>query len=108
RVVVCGLSWALVTAAFFVGSAESRAAVQADLARRYPETRLVDTIVTPLPATPLCWSAIALHLDGADLVSTRVSVALLPGLIATDACTTDRLAWSTAPAHRLARGTQPM
>jgi inner membrane protein len=103
RAALCLGLWVLVTAAFFVGRGLSRKVIAHDRADRTG----IDVVLTPLPATPLCWTALILELDGEDYVVTRSTVALWPELVDTEACSARTLEESTAPMQPVRAGGSP-
>lgn len=64
-------------------------------AHRHAGETPVDLIATPMPATPWCWTILALGTSDTHLISRVARISLLPSLTAPDACPSRREA-STA------------
>lgn len=71
--------------------------VAAALARRAPAATTHDTVLTPMPANPLCWSVLAVQTEGADYVVRRGRGALLPGWVSIGDCPRRPDTGTTAP-----------
>lgn len=99
----CALAaWMAVTGTFFAAGAAAGRRLAAELPRQVPGAALLDHVLTPMPANPACWNAIAVLLDGEHYVLRRAVLSAAPGLIAATACpdrTLDQAA--TAPLRRL-------
>jgi inner membrane protein len=77
RVAAAVAAWVAVTAVMWIGSAMSRGRVTAAVRDLDPRTELLDVVITPLPANPVCTSVIAVERSGATyrVVTARVSTA---------------------------------
>lgn len=86
---------ALFSAGMFLVSRHARAEVRAELALP-PPARVLDIVMTPSPAFPVCWAAIVLQRDdqAGTLVLRRGSLSLVPGWWKADACPLNRFATS--------------
>ena len=83
----CGVAlWLGVTAGF--GAAGRLASHQlAALAQaEFPGERILDEVLTPLPADPVCWDAWLVQTGAGGEVMRQARIALLPRLIDADAC----------------------
>ncbi len=80
--------WLGVTLVFALGGVLARRAVTASLG----ETRgdLVDLVTTPIPANPLCYSAISLEASGERYRASLAQVSLAPGLVPPESCPRER------------------
>jgi inner membrane protein len=86
-------SW-LVAAIFFVASARAKSLLRAAA----PATdTILDVIVTPMPANPLCFDAWLLATSHRTYVARRAVVASLAGLVSASRCSTDPSGPPTAP-----------
>ena len=78
--------WLAVTASFVLVSSRVHAQMQELNASTFPNTSLLDVVLTPMPINPLCWEIILVQRD-ADLVTLRRAMfALAPQLLAADQC----------------------
>ncbi|MBF5042411.1 MULTISPECIES: metal-dependent hydrolase [Myxococcaceae] len=74
-----GLSLAAL-AAFGLGSVRARTSLEASAATAFPGWRVQDAVLTPLPANPLCWEAIAVMVQGEQYALRRAQLAPWPPL----------------------------
>jgi inner membrane protein len=103
RVSVAIGAWFGVTAVFFVCSQVGRAQV---VAERGSE-RVLDVVMTPVPATPLCWSALSVELEGSTYRTVRAKVAPFPLLVDRQDCPDGLFDERTAPRMPLEEGPNP-
>lgn len=75
-----------ITAMFgFAGAAAGRQA--REIAKQaYPQVQLLDHVLTPLPANPLCWQLILVQSDETSWYLRRATLALSPGWFAASRC----------------------
>jgi inner membrane protein len=78
--------WLLVTAGFVYGSHLVGKRVDALSAERFPQARLLDRVVTPMPVNPICWEIMFVQQEAEYLVLRRAMFSLLPGWIAAQRC----------------------
>lgn len=97
RVAIAIGGWAVVFASFALGSRLSRAEVRQSVTQEDARLVVHDIALTPMPANPLCFTAIAVlsHPDG-DLVVRHLVVAPLPSLVAAETCPS-HIGKTTAP-----------
>jgi inner membrane protein len=96
-------AWLAVTAVFAFASQRSAQRLEQDFAARHPRARLLDHVLTPMPANPLCWDAIAVSLEDGRYALRRAVVAAAPGLLPAAACPDRSLDdATTAPLRRTA------
>jgi inner membrane protein len=86
RAVLGVASLVLVVLGFFTLSHLVRARLEARLAQDFPAEHTDDLALSPAPANALCWSAVAVQLDGGDIVVRRLTVASLPELVPASEC----------------------
>ena len=79
-----GIGACLAVAATFFGA--SRVAASAVRAAVGDGHELHDAILTPMPANPLCFTAIAVGLSGDDYIARRATVATWPALFPAPSC----------------------
>jgi inner membrane protein len=83
--------WLGTTVMFMLSANEARARVDEIAARQFPEGKLVDRVVTPMPANPLCWDVMLVQQADASLVLRRAILTLAPSLLRADQCPSLRL-----------------
>jgi inner membrane protein len=103
RVALALGAWALVTATFFACGAAGRST----LARAMPGVAPRDVVMTPVPATPWCWSSLSIEADGDRYRVTRAMVAPFAGLLSADRCPALARGESTAPVTPVGRVSTP-
>jgi inner membrane protein len=88
RRVVAGLAGFVGVAALFIGSsAHARAAISLQLGRTNPGRTLHDLALSPAPANPLCWAAVAVSTTASgDYVLEQLRFAAWPALLAVERC----------------------
>ena len=94
--------WLAVTATFAVSSHLAGRRVEAFAATTFPSARLIDHVLTPMPANPLCWEVMLVQTQDEDVVARRTMLALAPSLIPADGCLSRSLNIpSSAPLRRV-------
>lgn len=88
RRLVAGIAGFVGVAALFVASsAHARGALSERLGRAYPERRLHDLALSPAPANPLCWAAVAVSTTSSgEYVLEQLRFAAWPSLIDVELC----------------------
>lgn len=76
----------LITALLVAGGQVARAQARQAAARDFAGETLVDLVLSPMPADPLCWDALVLAVERDQYYAHRATVALAPGLIAAADC----------------------
>lgn len=90
--------WLGATLMFVIGGQVARARVDAAVARQFPNSQLLDRIVTPMPTNPLCWEVMTVEREAGNATLRRAMLALAPALLAVDQCPGRSLSvTSTAP-----------
>jgi inner membrane protein len=82
-------AWGAVELAFGIGSGAARRQVEAAARGDDPDARLADVVLTPMPANPLCASAIVVEAAGAARATYRVTTAwasAAPALLPASGC----------------------
>lgn len=91
-------AWLAVTALFVVTGRAADARVAALLAREFPAERVLDTVLTPLPANPVCREVLTASTVGDRYVVRSATHSQLPGWLTAGQCARYRLAGTpTAP-----------
>ena len=94
--------WLAVTATFAVSSQLAGRRVKALATTLFPGARLIDHVLTPMPANPLCWEVMLVQIQANDVVARRTMLALAPALIPADGCLSRSLNIpSSAPLQRV-------
>jgi inner membrane protein len=94
--------WFVVTATFAVCSHLAARRVDTFVAELFPDARLVDRVLTPMPANPLCWEVMLVQTQDDFVVARRTMFALAPSLIPADGCLSRSLNIpSSAPLERV-------
>jgi inner membrane protein len=88
RRIVAGItSFVGVATLFVVSSTLSRAAISERLGRSHPERTLHDLALSPAPANPLCWTAVAVSTTASgDYVLEQLRFAAWPSLLRVERC----------------------
>jgi inner membrane protein len=96
-------AWLVVTATFFGAGELAARRVAAEFSGPAPRFTLLDHVLTPMPANPLCWNVIAVLTQGDRYALRRGVISTAPGVISAQACPDRSLdAPTTAPLRRLA------
>ena len=83
--------WLAVTVMFASTAQTARTRVDAIAAQQFPQSTVLDRIVTPMPVNPLCWEVMLLQREADDAVLRRAMLAVAPGRLAADRCPTRSL-----------------
>jgi inner membrane protein len=94
--------WFTVTATFAVCSHLAARRVDTLAAEFFPDARLADRVLTPMPANPLCWEVMLVQTQGDAVIVRRTMLALAPSLIPANRCLSRSLNIpSSAPLERV-------
>ena len=94
--------WLAVTATFAVSSRIAARRIDAFAAALFPDSRLLDRVLTPMPANPLCWEVMLVQTQDEAAIARRAMLALAPSLIPADSCLSRSLNIpSSAPLKRV-------
>lgn len=90
--------WLGASAMFAITAQVARARVDAIAAQQFPDSTLLDRIVTPMPVNPACWEVMTLQKESDNAVLRRAMLTLNPAWLTADECLSRRLAIEiTAP-----------
>lgn len=78
--------WLAVTASFVLVSSYVQAEVRAMSAKTFPNLLLLDAVVTPMPANPLCWEVILVQRDAQSVMLRRAMYASAPRVMTAARC----------------------
>ena len=83
----CGIAlWGGITLLFLAaGHAAARAAERYAMAH-FPRAQLLDHVLTPLPANPLCWELLLLQTEGERYLIRRAEMSLAPTAVPATEC----------------------
>lgn len=88
----------LVGLAFVAGSRITKASVRARALELSPTSTVLDVVVTPMPANPLCWNVLLLELSARQIYSVSIGrSAVFPAWLDVETCPYDRASSPTAP-----------
>lgn len=76
----------VVEVTFFAVHVEAEIHARGAIAAAFPRATTLDVVMTPSPANPLCWSALALAVEGDDFVARYLGVSLAGDLQHVDDC----------------------
>jgi inner membrane protein len=94
--------WFAVTATFAVCTHLAARRVDTLATELFPDARLIDRVLTPMPANPLCWEVMLVQTQGDSVVARRTMLALAPSLIPANGCMSRSLNIpSSAPLERV-------
>jgi inner membrane protein len=95
----CALgAWLAVTVSFLAASEVAAKRVAGEFLRSFPGATLVDRVLTPMPANPVCWNVIAIALEGDQYALRRAVLSTAPGFISARDCPDQTLeAGTTVP-----------
>ncbi len=78
--------WLAITAGFAFASRIADERVMATSRQQFPLAQILDRILSPLPANPLCWALILAQTEGDEYVLRSAMVSLAPVLVPAEAC----------------------
>lgn len=78
--------WLGSTAMFAITAQAARSQIDATAAQQFPDSTLVDRIVTPMPVNPACWEVMMLQKEADTAVIRRAMLAMAPGVLPADKC----------------------
>ena len=94
--------WLAVTAMFVAISQVAARRVDTVAAALFPNERLIDPVLSPMPANPLCWEVMLVQTRNQSVTARRAILALAPALIPAEGCLSRSLNNpSTAPLERV-------
>ena len=94
--------WIAVTVTFAVSSRITALKVDALAATLFPDEGLLDHVLTPMPANPLCWEVMLVQTRDKSVIVRRTMLTLAPSLIPAEGCLSRSLNFpSSAPLQRV-------
>jgi inner membrane protein len=78
--------WLGSTAMFVITAQAARSRIDAVAAQQFPNSTLVDRIVTPMPINPACWEVMMLQKESDTAVLRRAMLAMAPSWLTADQC----------------------
>ena len=78
--------WLGATAMFAITAHSARSRIDAIAAQQFPESTLLDRIVTPMPINPACWEVMMLQKESDNAVIRRAMLAMAPSWLTADEC----------------------
>jgi inner membrane protein len=99
RVLVSAGATGAVLLLFAYSSSLARDAVTRASAASFPGAVTHDTVLTPMPADPLCWQTILVQTEGERYVARTGVVAIVPGFMTSSECPFDIWAKPSAPSE---------
>jgi len=107
RVLVSAGATGAVLFLFAYSSSLARAAVTRSSAASFPRAVTHDTVLTPMPADPLCWQTILVQTEDSRYVARTGVVAIVPSFMTSSECPFDTWAKPTAPSEAVPAVTTP-
>ena len=92
---------------FVIAGGLARATIREALAADYPQLRIVDLAITPMPGNPLCWNALAVGQRDKNYQVLSANVAPLPSLTDAHSCKYDSDTRPTAKVKRIPASENP-
>jgi inner membrane protein len=80
------LVWFAINAGFAQASAIAHRRVQAIAHESFPDTTLLDVVLTPMPANPACWQVLLVDADAQYVHVRRAMLSIAPGVIESSEC----------------------
>jgi inner membrane protein len=88
----CGIAcWLAVTATFAASHSQASKLAHRINREDFGNAKLLDTVLTPLPANPLCWETIFIDAEADHLVLRRAMLTIAPSIIEASTCPTRSL-----------------
>jgi inner membrane protein len=78
--------WIAITGLFAFNRSVAEAQIRDLIASRIPDTEVIDYVLTPMPADPLCWDVMLPMLDDEHYVIRHGSWSILPGVVSSAQC----------------------
>ncbi len=103
RPLIAVLGLVVVEATFFAVHIEAEIHARGTFAAAFPRATPLDVVMSPSPSNPLCWSALAIGIDGEDLVERRMGISLAGEIQHVDDCRFTPPAATTATRTPIAR-----
>jgi inner membrane protein len=78
--------WFAVTTGFVVVGLFTQRRIEALAATTFPEARMVDHVLTPMPVNPLCWELILIQREADSIVLRRAMHSIAPSWLTAQRC----------------------
>jgi inner membrane protein len=78
--------WLGATVMFIAAGQSARRQIDEVAANMFPQARLLDRILTPMPANPFCWETLLVQTQDDEIALRRAMLSLAPTLIGADGC----------------------
>jgi inner membrane protein len=83
----CGVAlWGGITLLFLAAGRDAAREAEAYAMARFPRAQLLDHVLTPLPANPLCWELLLLQVEGERYSIRRAVLAIAPAAVPAAKC----------------------
>lgn len=86
RIVAAVGSWIAVTLVFTLGAAKARTTVRQAMHEADPQAEILDIVISPLPANPMCASGIVVQRSGPKYHVATTLVSAAPSIVAAENC----------------------
>lgn len=108
RAAAAVVGWVVVTLIMAAGAARARATTLRAIHDADPSAQVLDVVVSPMPANPLCMSVISVERTGATYRASPARVSAAPSIVSADRCGTRGSGASSlgTSAQRSTRGVQ--
>ncbi|MET0534403.1 MAG: hypothetical protein ABW171_09280, partial [Steroidobacter sp.] len=83
--------WLGVTLMFVLVGHSAKSRIAEIAAQQFPDNKLLDRVVTPMPTNPWCWEIMLVQKEGDSAVIRRAMFAQSPSIFAADECLTRSL-----------------
>ena len=78
--------WIAITLTFAIGRVTTKSQLEPFAADRFPDATVLDYVLTPMPADPLCWDVMLPMTIGDEYVIRHGVWSVLPGIVPADQC----------------------
>jgi inner membrane protein len=78
--------WVAVTATFVAAGRVAAACATSEATRSFPHEVLLDHVLTPMPADPLCWELLLIERDGERYTVRRAMLSIMPRVMPVASC----------------------
>jgi inner membrane protein len=92
---------------FAISRSAAHGVVEGAVARSFPGAVTHDTVLTPMPADPLCWQVVLVQTEGERYIARTGVVATVPGFLTSSECPFDSWATPTAPSEPVGLAPEP-
>jgi inner membrane protein len=107
RVLVSAGATLAVFVTFMASRSIAQRVVDEAVAENFPRAVTHDTVLTPMPADPLCWQVVVVQTEAERYVARTGVVATVPGFLTSSECPFDAWATPTAPSEPVRVAVEP-